>query len=68
MYRMQVETNTLQSLTNFILRLYLILTVVCLPSLRLIGCDTPSGESLQHHGSGHSNLCWQYVTPVQNAQ
>lgn len=45
-----------------------ILSVICLPLPRLISCDTSSRESIQHHGSGHSSLCWQYVTPFQNAE
>lgn len=52
----------------FRLCFYLIPSVVCLPSLRLISGDKSSRKSLQHDGSGHSNHCWQYVAPVQNAQ
>lgn len=53
---------------NYLPPLLVSYSVCRLSSLRLISCDTSSRESLQHHGSGHSNLCWQYVTPVQNAQ
>lgn len=58
MFRTQVEPNALQMLTIVLLRLYLMLSVVGLPSLRLISCDASRREPVQYHGSGLSDLCW----------